>query len=765
MAMINRYLQTTGIEAAFKEQCHQLLKSPHLPYNPYPSLVRQLRAYVESFTYHSMDDDDILQQLVYQVQNTTIPEIVQPITGESVYGTQNSIEMISPSVLEQYRWLLKNVTPPVARLHQMTGYVNQVVTALLAPATLHGTFYPHPASINFRVEFIIIGPDVNQAVAIFLESVTNDILHMDSSGTHIFLGLTVPVKDPHEKEKWQQHIYPVEMLQNQKPESWEAIYDAMVKHQKISAECLFRLSEGGDIYRRGQKQYCLNFVEIDEKTGTEKGFQFFSDFPFATLYEGIFLQRSYAEAYVNTFLKRLNFFEDAGNFEENLTDARHLDVNCTITFVIDFRENCQKMVASFHSPSQIFEIVPYALTLITADRKSYPDSLTTDLYKMLHSTAADLHHLMQQNRTIQEVIQHLLGVRTRSSSVVNKLFKQYRNSIVELFSRDEISDDIKSVGQVMMRGLTVITGGDTVHVPVNVDRTSDLHGMEEFDIWNHGNEVLNVQSCMRQVGGPQQIAKESVLLTYVVDTHLDDVWSGFLADLLTEGDSKFPKNPFPRLVSTLRQATLSMELRAKTDDQLQQKILHGKVQVDDPTHYICTIPGHSVYGLSSALSALDVTTFEKLLAIAETFRPIDTNRDVDVYKVGMSCAVSGHCTLYGVVDPYMRQIDLHEHCYITGPTGCVGDAFAVYAHLIYEELMTVSGNQDNVILGVYMGREESLWSIASVKERKRGFVAELEHRFMAREPVYWKLFVWNEWRYIPVVKHLRLHYWNTELTE
>ena len=33
----------------------------------------------------------------------------------------------------------------------------------------------------------------------------------------------------------------------------------------------------------------------------------------------------------------------------------------------------------------------------------------------------------------------------------------------------EISDDVKSVGQVVMRGLTVITGGDTVHVPVNVD--------------------------------------------------------------------------------------------------------------------------------------------------------------------------------------------------------------------------------------------------------------------------------------------------------
>ena len=39
----------------------------------------------------------------------------------------------------------------------------------------------------------------------------------------------------------------------------------------------------------------------------------------------------------------------------------------------------------------------------------------------------------------------------------------------------EISDDIKSVGQVVMRGLTVITGGDTGHVPVNVDVSLTCH--------------------------------------------------------------------------------------------------------------------------------------------------------------------------------------------------------------------------------------------------------------------------------------------------
>ena len=49
----------------------------------------------------------------------------------------------------------------------------------------------------------------------------------------------------------------------------------------------------------------------------------------------------------------------------------------------------------------------------------------------------------------------------------------------------EISDDIKSVGQVMMRGLTVITGGDTVHVPVNVDVSLTCH-----------HDLLDITTCV-----------------------------------------------------------------------------------------------------------------------------------------------------------------------------------------------------------------------------------------------------------------------------
>ena len=60
-------------------------------------------------------------------------------------------------------------------------------------------------------------------------------------------------------------------------------------------------------------------------------FNFFSEFPSATLYEGVFLQKSYAEAYVNTFIKRLNFPEDTGNLEgmNYVDDAEYLSRDMT----------------------------------------------------------------------------------------------------------------------------------------------------------------------------------------------------------------------------------------------------------------------------------------------------------------------------------------------------------------------------------------------------------------------------------------------------
>lgn len=61
MAMVNHYLTTTGIEDVFKDLCHNLLKSPRLPYNPYPGLVRQLRAYAERWVTWPSCDHHIMQ--------------------------------------------------------------------------------------------------------------------------------------------------------------------------------------------------------------------------------------------------------------------------------------------------------------------------------------------------------------------------------------------------------------------------------------------------------------------------------------------------------------------------------------------------------------------------------------------------------------------------------------------------------------------------------------------------------------------------------
>ena len=40
----------------------------------------------------------------------------------------------------------------------------------------------------------------------------------------------------------------------------------------------------------------------------------------------------------------------------------------------------------------------------------------------------------------------------------------------------------------------------------------------------------------------------------------------------------------------------SMELCSEPIEQLQKRILHGAVKVEDEQHHICTIPGHNVFG-------------------------------------------------------------------------------------------------------------------------------------------------------------------------
>jgi len=56
--------------------------------------------------------------------------------------------------------------------------------------------------------------------------------------------------------------------------------------------------------------------------------------------------------------------------------------------------------------------------------------------------------------------------------------------------------------------------------------------------------------------------------------------------------------------------------------------------------------------------------------------------------------------------------------------------------LAYKHLVKLHDDNRYIIEGVYFGENQMPWMIADVVSMKKGFVAELQHQMLAKEPVY-----------------------------
>lgn len=48
-------------------------------------------------------------------------------------------------------------------------------------------------------------------------------------------------------------------------------------------------------------------------------------------------------------------------------------------------------------------------------------------------------------------------------------------------------------------------------------------------------------------------------------------------------------------------------------------------------------------------------------------------------QAGICLALSGPSILYGKMQPFLNEVELHEHYYIQGPPGCSGDGIQLFA--------------------------------------------------------------------------------------
>ncbi|XP_064613326.1 uncharacterized protein LOC135477103 [Liolophura sinensis] len=309
----------TDLKTTFSSLCHDLLSQETLPYNPYPKLITALRKSSEKFHFYQQSDADILRLFNKPVEKTAVPHLYHTPTDPPVYGLSSLLQLVDPRGVDQYRWLMENVTPPLADLPSLPGHSIQVLMALTGPAVFTGTFYRHPQRVHLRQEYLVTGSDLTKVTDLFVSSVIQDLNRMEKKQNHKVIGIHVPSQDATPQETlstnetveevalgtpWTDVLWEVDRVHLEKDNFVKAVTNAVLGNQMVTMECVFCLDPDALVFVFGEKQSTLNFVEISEKD-TDEGLSTFTQFPLATLHEGVFLKKSHAEAYMGMFLPQL----------------------------------------------------------------------------------------------------------------------------------------------------------------------------------------------------------------------------------------------------------------------------------------------------------------------------------------------------------------------------------------------------------------------------------------------------------------------------
>ncbi|XP_061197779.1 uncharacterized protein LOC133205901 isoform X2 [Saccostrea echinata] len=294
--------------------------------------------------------------------------------------------------------------------------------------------------------------------------------------------------------------------------------------------------------------------------------------------------------------------------------------------------------------------------------------------------------------------------------------------------------------------------------PTGVEMDPNVsHGLEHEHMKDllHEKLIVNVDECIENGEHSKAIAKEAVLIQYMLDTHLDDVWKEYLLELARA--QYYPPNPYPRFVSLLRQQAMKMDLFFEKPEQIENLLLATQMEISDPENYIYSVNGVDAYGTTSALRVLDTVAFLPLGQIIQLFVQQNYIQRKGAYRAGICLALSGPSILYGKMQPFLNEVELHEHYYIQGPPGCSGDAIQLFALMVYNHINDMVMKNTIPVVGVFFGEEK--WSWEEVLVRKQAFMDMLVGATTRSEPVFLKAFIlMDNWRYTPVRKYFLLHF-------
>ncbi|XP_068679786.1 uncharacterized protein [Montipora foliosa] len=480
--VVREYLDETGLVHVMKTWMKQLSNEAELRYNPYPMFCWQARQYAERFRMFGEDSRTILEKIENQVIGME-GYVCRTQDSPACWGLATVLRSVNAESIIPFDWLLSSMGTDVS-LTDSEDYsyiVQKPIPVLVGPCAFVGSVYPLSdlESINIRMEYSISGPEEVHAVEIFSKVVICDILLMRDDEVHIVLGVNVPVEDIQQKGRWVKQFWTCGALCDKQDHFLSLLKSAALAQKVTETQCMFRLQPESRQYRRGCKQYNLNFIKTDERRSTP-----ISLLPYWSAHEGVFASSFHVKEYLSWF----NATATATPAESARTSRRNEDASKTHlqsratnrTSNLSGQSTMQRVDGPYSDETinairtyfkdQIFDRRESSdfmrmlhcvvlLVLVNRDNPEDQSSCLVEAYRLLRSNAYQLHLVIQQNQLIQDLVTFFLSCGMGASDVVQNHFLAYRHHLKEFFTSSlrEKSSNLQYQGQVLLRMLDCMT--------------------------------------------------------------------------------------------------------------------------------------------------------------------------------------------------------------------------------------------------------------------------------------------------------------------
>eukprot|EP00048_Salpingoeca_helianthica_P008352 m.121648 g.121648 ORF g.121648 m.121648 type:complete len:992 (+) comp14583_c0_seq2:126-3101(+) len=264
---------------------------------------------------------------------------------------------------------------------------------------------------------------------------------------------------------------------------------------------------------------------------------------------------------------------------------------------------------------------------------------------------------------------------------------------------------------------------------------------------------VDVAVAMQRSAVPAAIRREAILTQYCTDTRLDAVAHETLFDLLS--GASLPPNPYRPLVTAFRHAGRRLTLCTQPSSRLLETLTSGPTAPVklSASSVLCTIPDSQLFGLRSALVAIDPARLRVVVGQVSVLR-CQTLPYRRGYRSAVHFALSGDCCQVGTFLPTVSEIDLVEFCTVAGSSR--DEAQLLFCQGVSEHLTDLvehSQERNYIMLGVRAGGTHltpaEFGNAASLR-------AALQAALQNRDLIQIELALFIERRYVLVKKSMLL---------